>query len=232
MRSDAGPLRSWLAWVGQEACRLAHEIFGFDSSAVKLDNFVKELHSTPGLRRAGFPTGPASVPLGRVSEDSTTLLVAWLRDRCVFERAQALEPVEIVQEVSLVTELQKYVRGLLARSGIVVEINPSSNLLIGHLGDLAHHPLWRLCPPSEHDSALQHVRVCIGSDDPITFSTRLPDEYQLLADAMVEGGLSMHQAYTWLERARAVGMAARFTVPRSDRDLTSPRHARWLPVPL
>jgi hypothetical protein len=232
MRSDAGPLRAWLPWVGQEACRLAHEIFGFDCSAVKLDDFVTALHSTSGLARTGFPTGPAAVPLGRACEDSTALLAAWLRDRRVFERAQVLVPVEIAQEVSLVAELQIYVRGLLARSGIVVEINPSSNLLIGHLGDLTDHPLWRLCPPSEHDTASQHVRVCIGSDDPITFSTRLPDEYQLLADAMVEGGLSMHQVDTWLERARAVGMAARFTVPRSDRELTSPMCARRLPVPI
>ncbi|HTD54794.1 MAG TPA: hypothetical protein VK670_05400 [Silvibacterium sp.] len=79
-------------------------------------------------------------------------MAAWLRDRRVFERAQVLDPVEIGQEVSLVAGLQTYVRGLLARSGIVVEINPSSNLLIGHLGDLTHHPLWRLCPPSEHDT--------------------------------------------------------------------------------
>ena len=208
MRSDAGALRGWLPWVGQEACRLAHEIFGSDCSAVKLDDFVTALHSTKELSRAGFPTGPASMPVDRASGDSTTLVAAWLRDRQVFERAQILEPVEIVQEVSLVAELQMYVRRLLARSGIVVEINPSSNLLIGHLGDLTHHPLWRLCPPLEHDTQSQHVRVCIGSDDPITFSTRLPDEYQLLADALVEGGLSMHQVDDWLERARAVGMAA------------------------
>ncbi len=221
-------LRAWLPWLGQEACRLACAIFGGEHSAVTLDALAKSLHRTSDLARAGFPTGPAPQPTDKVDQ----LLVAWLRDRSVFQRAQLLERIDVGREVALITALQTHVRSLLTRAGIVVEINPSSNLLIGHLGDLTDHPLWRLCPPIESAGAPGHVRVCIGSDDPITFATRLPDEYQLLADAMIEGGLSMPQVDTWLERARAVGMASRFTVPSSGCRLAFPACFRRLPLPL
>src|SRR5262249_30490724 len=161
-------------------------------------------HSLSGLSSAGFPNGPVPTPTNGIP----TLVLAWLRDAAVFERAQALEPVQVAQEVSLVAALQSSVRATLARRGVVVEINPTSNLLIRHLGALTSHPLWRLCPPHQGRPQADAIRVCIGSDDPITFATRLPEEYQLLSDAMVDGGLSIHEADEWLDRARATGIAA------------------------
>src|SRR5262249_38321567 len=108
---------------------------------------------------------------------------------------------------------QKTVRTDLAHRGIVVEINPSSNLLIGNLGDLTKHPLWRICPPGTQSG--DRLRVCIGSDDPVTFATRLPEEYQLLWDAMVDGNISAYAADEWIEKARQTGTTSRFTVKRS-----------------
>jgi hypothetical protein len=228
-RSDDAGLHSWLAYAAHEACRLAALIFeGDHPKLTELEEWVSALHSTTGLARAGFPYGPPS----RTESRTDKLVLAWLRNTRVFARSQELEAVNIAAEVALVSALQAHVRLQLALTGIVVEINPSSNLLIGHLGDLTSHPLWRLCPPIEGTGDAPPVRVCIGSDDPITFATNLPDEYQLLADAMVEGGLSMHQVDAWLDRARVTGLAARFTVPRSDRPLASPAHLPYLPLRL
>jgi len=241
MRADADALRPWLPWIAQEACRVACDIFGEDASANVLNRFVLNLHSTVDLARAGFPGGsgrtrrvtPASRAPTGPTRQADQFVDSWLRDRRVFERAYALEPIDVARETPLVQALQDHVRTLLARAGIVVEINPSSNLLIGNLGDLTDHPLWRLCPPGADQSGSTRVRVCIGSDDPITFATRLPEEYQLLADAMTEAGLAMHQVDAWLERARAAGMNTRFTVPRSPvASLTSPMRLQRLPLPL
>jgi hypothetical protein len=211
-RSPNEALRPWLPWITQQAIRVGREIFDEDVSINVLSGFVLNLYSTSGLMDAGFPCGK---PPDRQRNPAEQLTLAWLRDRRVFQRSHALEPIDLGHEASLVQALQNHVRTLFARIGIVVEINPSSNLLIGHLGDLTDHPLWRLCPPGQDHNGSTHVRVCIGSDDPITFATRLPEEYQLLADAMIEGGLSMTQIDTWLDRARAAGMSARFTVRRS-----------------
>ena len=58
-------------------------------------------------------------------------------------------------------------------------------------------------------------RVCIGSDDPLTFATNLPHEYQLLFDTMVLAGKSHEVALGWLDKSRDSGMRGRFTLPRS-----------------
>ena len=97
--------------------------------------------------------------------------------------------------------------------GLTVEVNPSSNLLIGDLGRIDEHPIWRLRPVRPIDD-IPPLSVCIGSDDPLTFATTLPHEYQLLFDTLVLSGRSHEEALDWLEHARAAGMRARFTLPR------------------
>lgn len=210
MSCDNAVLRSWLSWVSQEVSRLASEIFGESYDPIELNQWVEHLHNGLRLFLAGFPNGPAPGAHSRTAR----LMNHWLRNRAVFQNAQVLERIDPVCEVDLVTETQAHVLSMLARRGVVIEINPSSNLLIGHLGDLANHPLWRICPPVA-GSRHQQVRVCIGSDDPITFATRLADEYQLLADAMLEGGLMPQEVDDWIERARQAGLDSRFTVSRS-----------------
>lgn len=97
-------------------------------------------------------------------------------------------------------------------SGITIEINPSSNLLIGNLADLQHHPLWRLRPPHGATEA-RPIGVCIGSDNPITFSTNTREEYQLVYDTLTLAGLSDVDARSWIEDARESGLESRLTLP-------------------
>lgn len=217
VKKNQGVLRTWLPWITQEVERLGNDIFGKTVSIIELDQLVTDLHSSLSLYLAGFPNSPTL----HANADSTSLLDDWLRNRTVFLRAQVVEHPDIVDEVDLIETLQTTVLSTLAQRGIVVEINPSSNLLIGNLGDLTNHPLWRISPPIINNGEEKQVRVCIGSDDPITFATRLPEEYQLLADAMLEGGLMPQDVDRWLERARSIGLNARFTVPRSNYPLRS-----------
>ena len=141
-------------------------------------------------------------------------------DTGVFARSQELVSVPVEREIDLIMELQSMVCADLAQRGVAIEINPASNLLIGNLGDLTKHPLWRICPPVGRTPE-PSLRVCVGSDDPITFATRLPEEYQLLWDALVDAGLSSRDADEWLDRARTTGLAVRFTTSRSRLPLKS-----------
>jgi adenosine deaminase len=108
--------------------------------------------------------------------------------------------------------LQTRLRQKVGRMNLTIEVNPSSNLLIGHLGEMGHHPLWRLAPAANQDGT-PPLSVCIGSDDPLTFATTLPEEYQLLYDALMKNDCSNATAHDWLERARKAGMSSRFTLP-------------------
>jgi hypothetical protein len=46
----------------------------------------------------------------------------------------------------------------------------------------------------------------------LTFATNLPEEYQLLLDALMLAGCSEGQARHWLDRVRETGLENRFTV--------------------
>lgn len=227
MRSGKTHLHAWLPFIENEIVRLAAEIFGEadNISAARMIEWYVRLHSAPSLIAAGFPGG--RVPVGD-PDPVQRLIQRWLGDAGVFARSQVLDRVDVEREVALIGELQDEVRKVLAERGVVVEINPASNLLIGHLGDLTRHPLWRLCPPRP-SAGSRPIRVCIGSDDPITFSSSLAEEYQLLADALIEGGLSAHEADDWLNRARETGLAVRFTIHRSNRDLMNPQTSLSIP---
>jgi adenosine deaminase len=141
------------------------------------------------------------------------LLHQYLTDPAVYRRGQAVEWVDVGGEGDVLAELQAALRREVGRRGITVEVNPSSNLLVGDLADLTRHPLWRLAPPRPVPEA-PPVAVCFGSDDPITFATAIREEYQLVSDALMAAGLSEQEARHWLDQARRNGLEARFTVWR------------------
>ena len=107
--------------------------------------------------------------------------------------------------------MQYGIRRGIAQSGIVVEVNPSSNLLIGDLLDLRNHPILRLRPPVTEPDDPPAIAIALGSDDPLTFSTQLLREYTLLYEAGCAAGYPEKAVYEWLESIRHTGMDARFT---------------------
>jgi hypothetical protein len=93
----------------------------------------------------------------------------------------------------LVTRLQCLLRERLARCRITVEVNPTSNLLIGGFNDYAELP-YRVMT----DSGLA---VSINTDDPGLFMTSLPNEFAALYHSLV--GPMPHQAVSqWLQGRR------------------------------
>lgn len=148
---------------------------------------------------------------GELGLEPWILLYRYLIEPGTFEQGQQTELVDPSFEASTLTMLQTELRKKMAAAGITVEINPSSNLLIGNLADLKNHPLWRLKPPRGGESVLP-VAVCIGSDNPLTFATRTREEYQLVYDTLTLAGLSDMEARQWLEEARESGLESRFTL--------------------
>lgn len=145
---------------------------------------------------------------GRVGK----ILEAYLDREAIFMRGQSLIDVPVRQdEVEALNALQYALRRGIAQRGIVVEVNPSSNLLIGDMLDLRNHPILRLFPPVPDEGAPPPVAIAVGSDDPLTFSTELLREYALLHQAARAAGYSERVAQEWLESIRRTGMDARFT---------------------
>jgi hypothetical protein len=204
-------------FVEHEIVRLSEKVFGSPRLAPHdIGGLLDDLHDPAMLCRVGFPTG---FPPGRkflTKDHRLRWLHAYLTDPELFLRGRAIEWVDPDAEGPVLAELQCGIRRKFAEYGIAVEVNPTSNLLIGDLQDLGNHPLWRLRPPRGNGDS-PPVSVCIGSDDPLTFATSLREEYQFLHDAMTLAGLSEEEARFWLEGVRSCGLENRFTVPRQGR---------------
>ena len=215
--------------VDQQISQLSSRIFGKELTPFRLQTLVNDLHDEQRLEQVGFPWGfPHGDPRrdayrGAETDTRDGLLYLYLCDVGVFERGQETIWIDPLSEATSLTLLQNQLRRKVGSRGIAVEVNPTSNLLIGDMGDLKSHPMWRLNSPLGND--IPPVAVCIGSDDPIVFTSRLREEYQLLADAMALAGLSDEQARQWLNRARICGLEYRFTLEsRSGIELDDPAY--------
>jgi hypothetical protein len=128
--------------------------------------------------------------------------------------------VDPENEATAIDRIGTSLREEISHLGLAVEINPTSNLLIGDLSDLNAHPLWRISPPVR-DPVTTKLAITIGSDDPIIFNSSLPQEYQRLYDALLLAGLSDADVLAWLDGVRQTGLDRKFTtsVPAHSDDL-------------
>ena len=98
---------------------------------------------------------------------------------------------------------------LLARWRTPIEINPSSNLLIGDLPYPLAQPLFRLDPFDRKET--RGLVLTLSADDPVCFATSLADEFAYAwAGLVIGGGESPTYAQEWLERAARAARRAAF----------------------
>lgn len=204
------------AFVEQKIQELGEKIFvgvsDYPKTPFQAARFVDSLYNEEGmLEKSGFPSREMAA---RGNRPELNWITQYLTSARIFEEARKLEWVETLQEGPAIMEMQRLVRLKLAALGITIEVNPISNLLVGDLGDLVSHPLWRLSPP-QHGQVENPLRVCIGSDDPFPFVTNLREEYQFLHDAIILANRSHVEARAWLDRARQTGLETRFTDPET-----------------
>ena len=211
-----------LVYLNSTVARLGRDMFERSISPEELSELVKLLHDEQELRQQGFPNRSVRSTLstrhpGIKERGGQGLLQAFLRSTEVWQNGRALESIslnELKHELEALKRLQSALRHKITALGLTVEVTPSSNLMVADLGFLEEHPIWRLMPFQPVDD-VPPLSVCIGSDDPLTFATNLPKEYQLLYDTVVLADQSHEVALDWLDKARAAGMAGRFTLSRS-----------------
>ena len=114
-------------------------------------------------------------------------------------------------------KIQKALQREIAKRGIAIETNPSSNFLIGTFRQYEKHPIFQfynkgLVNNPDLLSDCPQISVSINTDDQGVFSTSLENEYALLASALEfatdkNGILLYHEAdiYDWLDRVRIMG---------------------------
>lgn len=190
------------------------------SHVVELARAVRRLRHDPReLRLVGYP---ARVDRSFADGGTSALLADWLLDPRI--RARGEEPVELAfahKERAICEAFQQSICQKLARMGVTVETNPSSNLLIGGSRALSEHPSLRLFPIDPSSGRGERVLISINSDNPLLCATSLPDEFAYMFAALIRHGESAEEAHRWLQSVAENGYRSRFTVPHT----TSPM---WL----
>jgi hypothetical protein len=207
-----------LAFLHREVPALGEQWLGRTTSLFDLEHLQQSLATASALSSVGFPDRPwlPNRPASRTHD----YLHFYLTDRGVFDRGHDLVWVNAAAEAQATEILQHMLRTKVGRLGLTIEVNPTSNLLIGDLADLERHPLWRLRSPvrqSQQETG-ERLAICVGSDDPTVFCSDLPGEYQLLHDALVLAGTGDADATLWLREVRETSLNCRFTYP-ADRHL-------------
>ncbi|EKO39933.1 MAG: adenosine deaminase [Solidesulfovibrio magneticus str. Maddingley MBC34] len=135
------------------------------------------------------------------------------------ERGEQITTFKINSDyVSAVKKLQQRMQETIAREGIAIETNPTSNYLIGTFGAYDKHPIIRFYDRSLTDSpSPQQLFVSINTDDQGVFDTDLESEYAIMASALEqakdENGKFIYKPaniYAWIDDVRAMGMLQSF----------------------
>jgi hypothetical protein len=123
-------------------------------------------------------------------------------------------------ERDLLVEARKSLIHEVARWQVCIESNPSSNLVVGSLGAMAAQDFLQRRPTRAAGFGDETLTWTISTDDPITFSTTLADEYAYAWAGMVlrkEKPYDPSYARALLDEAAATSMRMRFTVPDCNR---------------
>jgi hypothetical protein len=210
-RGDFAPDGSRLEMIRDEVSRLGRELFGKGVSIEDLLVMRSELHSPAVLESIGYAT--ADLPRGK------GLLERYLTDTELFVRA--ITPIEVryhSSETDMLTRAQKFLRRELGQLEITIESNPSSNLLIGDFVSLEEHPAFRIQPlPGRRAADDGSVLLSVNTDNPITFATRLADEFAYLYYALIRNDVTADDALAWIDSRREDGWRSRFTLAASRR---------------
>lgn len=125
--------------------------------------------------------------------------------------------------IKVVQQTQDALQRHLAMRGIIIECNPSSNVLIGTFANYASHPITRfnnMGLVQQADNPCPQMHVCVNTDDLGVFDTSLEFEYALLYRALSEQQLEDGQPlYTsksilnYLHNLQEMGLQAAFPTP-------------------
>lgn len=137
----------------------------------------------------------------------------------VRENGNRQETFKVTKEyVNLVDEIQKKMMVDIAKEGIAIESNPSSNYLIGTIKKYDQHPITRfnnlgLETDIERVNENPLISVSINTDDQGVFDSLLENECALLAYALEksvdDNGVNKYKSemvYKWLDYIRSLGI--------------------------
>jgi hypothetical protein len=109
-----------------------------------------------------------------------------------------------IQWLQICRDVQVKLLNIVRERQLVVEVNPSSNRVVGPMDKMDDHPVFRLTLDKDNHLAIDS-RVTINTDDPGVFATSLTHEFYLLGEILVNRGVPETEVVKWLEWLRKNG---------------------------
>lgn len=131
--------------------------------------------------------------------------------------------------LELCRRVEERMKQLIHERELVVEVNPSSNRIIGPMEHYGQHHVFHLTLDEDRRLARQ-VRVSVNTDNPAVCNTSLAHEYYLLGVILIGEGIPEAEVVNWLEWLRSNGeeynFVRRLKAPDEDPDMR--RLVEWL----
>jgi adenosine deaminase len=103
-------------------------------------------------------------------------------------------------------KIQAFMKEKVSRLGIVVEVNPTSNLSIGNFPSFSDYYAFNLSSPSK-----ETIILTINTDDPIVFNTSLASEFAIVYNmALEKDPQGTLPALRWIDQIRENGLRYSF----------------------
>ena len=143
---------------------------------------------------------------------SSTMLFYTRHCSCYLKKMNKFVQMEIDNDFlrCIYKEAQAYLLQKIANKGIIVEVNPISNSLIGDMDDIFDHPIIKINDTYKDNSNYNHVMTTINTDNPGVFSTTLSNQFGFIEQLLIDRGYSKEQALQWIDRIRENGLNSTF----------------------
>ena len=169
----------------------------------------------------------------QISSDRNQEIVHMLKameiwdEKCRRMREARVPLVDLYPELeNAITWLQHRLLEEIARKGIVLEFNPSSNWRVSGAEKVTEVPFARILQFFKGS-----VLATLNTDNPGIFNTRIENEYAIALDALLELGTSRTHAFEILGRLRKVGLENIYWPRRFDNSVNEAKNEqkgyRW-----
>jgi len=144
----------------------------------------------------------------RIIWDADKLLHSY---NCTCYKKKMEEPIYVKVrdvDVEIMKEIQNWIMIQLANKGIIVEVNPTSNAIIGEIRNMFDNHAFAINKIENKERS--NVMFSINSDDPMVFNTNISNEYAYLYYGLLYRGVCKEAALEWIEKRRVCGMETSF----------------------
>ncbi len=208
-----------LAYMEQKIYELASDIYGENHGGITIEMLIASYHRSFSGEKTNdedeIEKEQKTVKENlckkiwnkeRIHWDAGLLAIARHCKNFIRKMEQPIHYAITEQDLMIIEELQTILKKKLGRKGIVIEVNPSSNIAIADLDVTGENQFYQM--NQMHDE--QNLIVCVNSDDPAVFNTNVSNELAYIYYGMLEKNISREAALRWMDQIRKNGMDSSF----------------------